>query len=176
MAIICTCLTWGAKILLNKIISLEMDNWGRLEGFISLRGLPSFLRKPSPRYPFFTAHKVINPEVKLILKVAISLQTDKFHPIVAVLKKKISGSMEGEAIQNDITGASGTPLINKEAITGITPQEQKGLMAPIRVANTMEIQGLLLKMLPMYFDKLENCMPTASGIVISKYGQMWINE
>ncbi|MBW2251310.1 MAG: hypothetical protein JRF60_11945 [Deltaproteobacteria bacterium] len=38
--------------------------------------------------------------------------------------------MEGDAIQKDMTGAKGTPLINSAAITGITPQEQKGLKAP----------------------------------------------
>ena len=39
------------------------------------------------------------------------------------LKKKISGSIEGEASQNDITGAIGTLPISKAAIIGITPQE-----------------------------------------------------
>jgi hypothetical protein len=43
--------------------------------------------------------------------------------------------MEGEAIQKDITGASGTPLISSDAITGMTPHEQKGLKAPRTVAS-----------------------------------------
>ena len=50
--------------------------------------------------------------------------------------------MDGEAIQNDITGARGTPLINRDAMTGITPQEQKGLKAPTTVASTMAVMGL----------------------------------
>ena len=50
--------------------------------------------------------------------------------------------MEGDAIQNDITGARGTPLISREAMTGITPQEQKGLKSPTTVASTMAVIGL----------------------------------
>lgn len=99
-------------------------------------------------------------------KVATSLQTDNFHPIVAVLKKKISGSIEGDAIQNDITGAKGTPPINNEAITGITPQEQNGLNAPTTVAKTIETIGFLVNAFLMNFDAPDNCTATAIGIVI----------
>ena len=46
----------------------------------------------------------------------------------------ISGSIVGDAIQNDMTGASGTPLIKRPAMTGMTVQEQNGLKAPAAVA------------------------------------------
>jgi len=49
--------------------------------------------------------------------------------------------MEGDAIQNDITGANGTPLISSAAMTGMTPQEQKGLKAPTAVASRMVEQA-----------------------------------
>jgi hypothetical protein len=41
----------------------------------------------------------------------------------------------GDAIQNDMTGASGTPLISSPAMIGITVQEQNGLKAPTAVAK-----------------------------------------
>jgi hypothetical protein len=49
--------------------------------------------------------------------------------------------MDGDAIQKDMTGAMGTPPINKAAITGITPQEQNGLMAPKAVARIIDTSG-----------------------------------
>ena len=78
------------------------------------------------------------------MKVVANLQTDNFQPKVAVLKKNISGSIEGEAIQKDITGAIGTPPISKEVMIGITPHDQNGLKAPTIVARRMETNGLLL--------------------------------
>jgi hypothetical protein len=80
--------------------------------------------------------------------------------MVAVLRKNISGSMDGDPIQKDITGANGTPPINKDAITGITPHEQNGLKAPTTVANNIDTIGFLLNALLMCFD--------AIGIVITK--------
>ena len=92
------------------------------------------------------------------------------------LEKNISGSIEGDAIQNDITGASGTPLIKRELITGITPHEQKGLNAPTAVARNTERRGFFPNILPMFFDSPERFIITASGMVTSRYGQMWRNE
>jgi hypothetical protein len=74
--------------------------------------------------------------------------------------------MEGEAIQKDMTGPKGTPPISREAITGITPHEQKGLMAPTAVARNMESTGFLLKALWMYLAAPERLTATAMGIVI----------
>ncbi len=99
---------------------------------------------------------------------AASLQTDNFHPIVAVLKKNISGSIDGEAIQKDMTGAKGTPPNNKLAITGITPQEQKGLNAPSMVANNMDTNGFLLSALLMIFDTFVNLTSTARGMEMTR--------
>jgi hypothetical protein len=61
--------------------------------------------------------------------------------MVATLRKKISGSIEGEAIQKAITGARGTPPISKVATTGMTLHEQKGLKAPTAVARRMATSG-----------------------------------
>ena len=100
--------------------------------------------------------------------VAANLQTDSFHPMAAVLRKNISGSMDGDAIQKDMTGAMGTPPINNAAITGITPQEQNGLMAPKTVARIIDTSGFLLRALLIIFDMLVSLTATASGIVIKR--------
>ena len=55
--------------------------------------------------------------------------------------KNIDGSISGEASQNAITGASGTPVASSAAITGMTPQEQNGDSAPIRLATTIMTAG-----------------------------------
>lgn len=80
----------------------------------------------------------MKPADKLIKKVATRRAIASPHPKEATLKKKISGSIDGEAIQKDMTGAKGTPAIRREVITGITLQEQKGLKAPIQVPKKME--------------------------------------
>src|SRR5512138_2831956 len=98
-------------------------------------------------------------------KVAASRQTDNSQPIDAVLRKNISGSIEGEAIQNDITGARGTPPISRDEITGITPQEQNGLREPTSVASTIETSGFLLRALWISFAAPVCFTTTASGIV-----------
>ena len=61
------------------------------------------------------------------------------------LRKKISGSIEGDAIQKDMTGGNGTPPINNAAITGITPHEQNGLNAPTSVAKKIAASGRACK-------------------------------
>ena len=67
-------------------------------------------------------------------KVAASRQRASSQPMEPTLSTKISGSMEGEASQKDITGARGTPLTSRAVMMGMTPQEQKGLRAPTKVA------------------------------------------
>ena len=94
----------------------------------------------------------MKPAPRLKNSVAARRQMASSQPIMPALKKKISGSMDGEAIQNDITGASGTPLINSEAITGMTPHEQKGLKAPRIVASKMAASGLASNARLIYFD------------------------
>ena len=47
------------------------------------------------------------------------------------------GSINGDEIQNAITGASGTPAPSRPATSGMTPQEQKGSNAPISDATTI---------------------------------------
>lgn len=122
--------------------------------------------------PFIVAKWVIYPASRLIINVDASLQTASFQPSRELLRKKISGSIDGEAIQNDITGANGTPPISRELITGITPHEQKGLKAPTMVASSTERSGFLPNALDIYLDVPEIFTSTASGIVTSRYGQM----
>ena len=40
-----------------------------------------------------------------------------------------------------MTGASGTPVASSAAITGMTPQEQNGDSAPMRLAKTIMHSG-----------------------------------
>jgi hypothetical protein len=74
--------------------------------------------------------------------------------------------MDGEAIQKDMTGASGTPAIKRAVITGITPHEQKGLNAPSKVARSTATIGFRPIMRLRNFDAPDNCTATAIGIVI----------
>jgi hypothetical protein len=110
------------------------------------------------------------------MKVEASLHTARLIPSTELLKKKISGSIDGDAIQKDITGARGTPPIRSELMTGITPQEQKGLKAPMHVARKTETRGFFPNALVMYLDAPERFIITESGIVTSRYGQMWRND
>jgi len=114
----------------------------------------------------------MNPALKLKTKVPAKRQIAKFKPMVPTLKKKISGSIEGDAIQKAITGAMGTPAINKAAITGITPHEQKGLKAPTRVASKIAVIGPASKARFICFEAPDIFTATAIGIVITRYGQM----
>ena len=61
------------------------------------------------------------------------------------MRKNCEGSINGEASQNAITGASGTPVASSAAITGMTPQEQNGESAPIRLAKTIMISARPVK-------------------------------
>jgi hypothetical protein len=87
---------------------------------------------------------------------------------VATLRKKASGSIEGEAIQNDITGANGTPPMSRAAIMGMTPHEQKGLKAPTAVARRMATSGLPRKARLMYREAPDICTTAAKGMVSSR--------
>ena len=99
-------------------------------------------RKTCPvSQPRCTARWVTRPAARLNAKVESRRHRASFQPRAATLRKKISGSIDGEAIQNDITGANGTPLKSSAAITGITPHEQKGLNAPTAVAKKMAMIG-----------------------------------
>lgn len=111
---------------------------------------------------------MIKPAKRLIINVDANLHIAKFQPSVETLKKNISGSIEGEASQKDITGARGTPLINKDAIIGITEHEQNGLNAPTNVAKIIETDDRFSNTLFIYFDVPVIRIETANGIVISK--------
>jgi hypothetical protein len=85
---------------------------------------------------------VTHPALKLNARVMPIRHTASSQPNIATLRKNASGSIDGEAIQKDITGANGTPPINSAAITGMTPHEQNGLKAPTAVASKMDTIGL----------------------------------
>jgi hypothetical protein len=84
------------------------------------------------------------------------------------LRKKISGSIEGEATQKVITGAKGTPPINSVVTTGITPQEQNGLKAPTIAANPIAASGRARSARPIYLEKPATFIAAATGIVIKR--------
>jgi len=80
--------------------------------------------------------------------------------------------MEGDASQNDITGARGTPPMSSAATTGITEHEHKGLKAPTKVARIIAITGRAVKARLMYFEASDIFTATPMGMVINKYGQV----
>ena len=86
--------------------------------------------------------RTVKPANNPIAIVANVLATAKLKPIPAAVRINISGSIMGDAIQNAITGASGTPAPNMAAINGITPQEQKGDSAPTNAAKMVARTGL----------------------------------
>jgi len=55
--------------------------------------------------------------------------------------------MIGEASQKAITAESGTPIANRAAISGITPQEQKGEMPPASAPSPIINRGVPVKAL-----------------------------
>jgi len=116
----------------------------------------------------------MKPPPRLKIRVAANLQMANSHPKKPTVKKKISGSMDGDANQKDITGARGTPPINIAATTGLTLHEQSGLKAPTAVARRMAIIGRAVKARLMCFAAPDIFTATAIGMVINKYGQMWI--
>jgi hypothetical protein len=82
--------------------------------------------------------------------------------------------MEGEASQKVITGARGTPPISNAATTGMTDAEHNGLNAPKDADRKIAMIGRALNDRLIYLDIPDIFTPTAMGIVISKYGQVWI--
>ena len=61
--------------------------------------------------------------------------------------------MEGEASQKAITGARGAPPVRRAAMIGMTPQEQKGLRAPTRVATRTATASLPLSVPSIFFAR-----------------------
>ncbi len=103
----------------------------------------------SPSHLDRTRKWVIYPAPRLKRNVPDNLQMARSKPSCDTLRKNISGSIEGDASQKDITGAMGTPLISRAEIIGITPHEQNGLIAPTSVASKMAISGLALNAFPI---------------------------
>ena len=95
-------------------------------------------RSPPPRWSAST----VNPPRRPIPAAATVFATANPVPIPAAVRTNISGSMTGEASQNAMTGASGTPAWSIAAISGMTPQEQNGESAPKRAASVTVRSGL----------------------------------
>ena len=66
----------------------------------------------------------------------IIFATAKPVPRVPAAMKNCVGSINGDEIQNAITGANGTPAPSSPATSGMTPHEQKGSNAPMSDAVT----------------------------------------
>ena len=62
------------------------------------------------------------------------LATANPTPRLPAITKNCVGSINGEAIQKAMTGASGTPAAKRPAMSGITPHEQKGVRPPTTAA------------------------------------------
>ena len=103
----------------------------------------------SPSQPRRSMARTTKPAIKPMAMVAIVLAMVKPRPMPAAVSTNISGSMMGDAIQNAMTGARGTPATSMAAISGITPQEQNGDRAPTRAAATTALTGLPEKALAM---------------------------
>lgn len=58
-----------------------------------------------------------------------------------MVRTNIEGSMTGEASQNAITADSGTPMLSKAAINGMTPHEQNGDSPPASAASPIISKG-----------------------------------
>src|SRR3990172_9572413 len=95
-------------------------------------------RTSAPSTPARVSRSVRGPAPRLRASVAPRRASASGQPSLATVSTKISGSMVGEAIQNDMTGASGTPASRSPLTTGITVHEQKGLKAPTAVASAMD--------------------------------------
>lgn len=93
--------------------------------------------------PRRSSRSTTNPPPTLSATAPTSRAVDNGTPICDALSAKISGSMDGDAIQNAITADSGTPLTSNRRISGITMNEQKGLNAPTAAAATTPTQPLL---------------------------------
>ena len=98
-------------------------------------------RKGLGKPPLRTMTWVMNPPIKPMPIAAISLAMVNSSPITLLINKNIDGLIKGEDSQNAMTGAKGTPAANKAAMIGITPQEQKGAVAPNAAAKTMDFTG-----------------------------------
>ena len=65
------------------------------------------------------------------------LPAAKSVPSVPSVSTNMDGSISGEDSQNAITAGSGTPMLSRAAIRGITPQEQKGERPPMSADATI---------------------------------------
>ncbi len=98
------------------------------------------LSAPSSR-PARSRPSVAKPAKSPMKSAATVLARVKGRPTTTVISTNISGSMIGEAMAKAMTAESGTPAASSAAISGTTPQEQKGDKAPKAAASTMVRTG-----------------------------------
>ena len=103
---------------------------------------------------------------------AAALNTVNGRPNTAAIRMKICGSMRGEAIQNAMTGASGTPAPRRPAMIGTTPQEQKGEKAPNSAARKIAVMGRLVKARAIWRSRPVALVQAAASTDIRKNGAM----
>jgi hypothetical protein len=112
---------------------------------------------PPEKYPRLSSARATSPPARLISVAATSRAIARGQPIVDTDRKNISGSIEGDASQNDMTGAMGTPADSSEKITGTTEHEHSGLKAPNSVAAMTAATGRI--------DMTRLSLP-ASGLIL----------
>ncbi len=79
--------------------------------------------------------------------------------------------MVGEAIQKDMIGAKGTPLMRSPAMIGMTVHEQKGLKAPTKVANRMDVVTFALNARRIIPSSFRARTSTLSPMLMRNKGQ-----
>ncbi len=100
----------------------------------SLATTPMPGRMAWAKAPRAVSAPVTSPPRRPTPTAAVVLASANSVPSVPVVSTNIDGSINGEASQNAMTGASGTPMAKSAAISGMTPQEQKGDSAPTSAA------------------------------------------
>ncbi len=94
-------------------------------------------RSGAPNRPVRCSASTPKPPSIPITNAASVLAIANGVPSTAAVRTNMDGSISGEASQKAITGASGTPMASRAAISGITPHEQKGDNAPMPAAKTI---------------------------------------
>jgi hypothetical protein len=111
--------------------------------------LPTSGRSGSAKAPFFIKSAVPKPPMRPMAMAAKALKRAKPSPSVPRVSTNIEGSMRGEASQKAMTAGNGTPMTSRAAMSGMTPQEQKGEKAPTMLATTIIGRSRPVKALAM---------------------------
>ena len=140
----------------------------------------AFLRAPqhdvtapfrgSAKAPRATRTCVPYPAPRPMTTAATALNRVNGRPNTAAIRMNICGSISGEAIQNAMTGASGTPAASRPAMIGTTPQEQKGETAPNNAARKIAVIGRLVNARAIWRSRPVALVQAAASTDIRKKG------